>query len=119
MSSENEMHLNMEIEQLSDMLAGEVETNVDLRNRLHALEEKEGWRVVPIEILERCYVMLREQADLLRRAEMSVENCDMYRERVAELEALLDECRLSLCPFDCKLLLLRIDTAIAKRELSE
>jgi len=38
---------------------------------------------------------------------------------IAELEALLDECRLSLCPFDCKLLLLRIDTALAEKELSE
>ena len=39
--------------------------------------------------------------------------------RIAELEALLGECRLALCPFDCKLLLLRIDTALAKKELSE
>ena len=39
--------------------------------------------------------------------------------RIAELEALLGECHLALCPFDCKLLLLRIDTALAKKELRE
>ena len=62
---------------------------------------------------------LREMAKLLPRYEVTTENADVFRARIAELEALLDECRLSLCPFDCKLLLLRIDTALAKKELSE
>ena len=62
---------------------------------------------------------LRELMDILPRYETTAENCDMFIERVAELEALLGECRLALCPFDCKLLLLRIDTALAKKELSE
>jgi len=62
---------------------------------------------------------LREMAKLLPRYEVTTENADVFRARIAELEELLDECRLSLCPFDCKLLLLRVDTALAKKELSE
>jgi len=62
---------------------------------------------------------LREMAKLLPRYEVTTENADVFRARIAELEALLGECRLALCPFDCKLLLLRIDTALAKKELSE
>ena len=38
-----------------------------------------------LHLLERCRIALSEQADLLRRAEMSVENCDMYREREASV----------------------------------
>ena len=62
---------------------------------------------------------LREMAKLLPRYEVTTENADVFRARIAELEALLGECRLALCPFDCKLLLLRVDTSLAKKELSE
>ena len=41
-----------------------------------------------IDLLHCCYVVLSRQADLLRRAEMSVENCDMYREREASVPSL-------------------------------
>ncbi len=62
---------------------------------------------------------LRELMDILPRYETTAENKTILKSRVEELEELLEECRLALCPFDCKLLLLRIDTALAKKELSE
>ena len=49
----------------------------------HALQNESTGKCA--ELLNRCYVALSEQADLLRRAEMSVENCDMYRERGASV----------------------------------
>lgn len=58
-------------------------------------------------------------AGLVPQYETVAENWTVAHDRIAELEALLDECRLSLCPFDCKLLLARIDAALAKKELSE
>ena len=63
---------------------------------------------------------LREVAAALKQDQRNYLHEVMHGQaRIAELEALLDECRLSLCPFDCKLLLLRIDTSLANKELSE
>ena len=63
---------------------------------------------------------LREVAAALKQDQRNyLHEVEQGQARIAELEALLGECRLALCPFDCKLLLLRIDTALAKKELSE
>jgi len=41
---------------------------------------------------------LRELMDILPRYETTAENCDMFRERVAELEALIAEVNSALSP---------------------
>mgnify|MGYP003563220918 CR=1 FL=1 len=63
--------------------------------------------------------VMAERDTLRKQLDEAQAIIDQQAARIAELEALLGECRLALCPFDCKLLLLRIDTALAKKELSE
>jgi len=66
---------------------------------------------------------LRELANILPRYETTAENCDMFRERVAELEALLGEANTileigeSINP-GC-VLHSEIKAALAKKELSD
>ena len=66
---------------------------------------------------------LRELMDILPRYETTAENCDMFRARIAELEALLGEAN-TILEIDESInpgcvLHSEIKAALAKKELSE